>query len=58
MELVFDKVCLGEILKIASIGLAEYKWKRDENCILTSKYTQGCVTDNPCKVLKREMVVF
>lgn len=58
VELVFDKVRLGEILEILSIGLVEYVWSLDQDCVLTSKYTQGRVSDVPRKILKGEMPLF
>ncbi|KAH0773757.1 hypothetical protein KY290_010894 [Solanum tuberosum] len=38
--LVFDHIRLGEILKIPTNGLVEYAWLTDENCLLTSKFSQ------------------
>ncbi|KAG5601797.1 hypothetical protein H5410_033167 [Solanum commersonii] len=55
VELVFDRRRLGEILCIPSVGLAEYVWATDEQCILTTKYSQGRVTSKARKVLKGEM---
>ncbi|KAH0708865.1 hypothetical protein KY290_010377 [Solanum tuberosum] len=55
VELVFDRSRLGEILCIPSVGLAEYVWATDEQCILTTKYSQGRVTSKARKVLKGEM---
>lgn len=39
VKLVFDKVKLGDILNVSSVGLAQYVWKNDEDCVLTSKFT-------------------
>jgi len=55
VELVFDRSRLGEILCIPSVGLAEYVWATDEQCILKTKYSQGRVTSKARKVLKGEM---
>ncbi|KAG5604914.1 hypothetical protein H5410_026406 [Solanum commersonii] len=55
VKLVFDRRRLGEILCIPSAGLAEYVWATDEQCILTTKYSQGRVTSKARKVLKGEM---
>ncbi|KAG5628083.1 hypothetical protein H5410_013301 [Solanum commersonii] len=55
VELVFDCLRLEEILCILSVGLAEYVWATDEQCILTTKYSQGRVTSKAMKVLKGKM---
>ncbi|KAH0641965.1 hypothetical protein KY290_033569 [Solanum tuberosum] len=55
VELVFYRIRLGEILRIPSIRLAEYVWATNEQCILTTKYSQGRVTSKARKVLKGEM---
>ncbi|KAH0665440.1 hypothetical protein KY285_026646 [Solanum tuberosum] len=55
VELVFDRIRLGEILCTPSVGLAEYVWATDEQCILKTKYSQGRVTSKARKVLKGEM---
>lgn len=39
VELIFDKVYLSEILLISLVGLAEYIWKKNDNCVLTLKFT-------------------
>uniref|UniRef100_A0A0V0IFL3 Putative ovule protein n=1 Tax=Solanum chacoense TaxID=4108 RepID=A0A0V0IFL3_SOLCH len=52
VELVFDSVRLGEIFHIPTVGLSEYVWTRDVNCLLTSKFSQGRVTPRDRKVLK------
>ncbi|KAK4730350.1 hypothetical protein R3W88_023338 [Solanum pinnatisectum] len=44
VELVFDHIRLGEILKIPINGLVEYVWMDDENCLLTSKFSHGRVS--------------
>lgn len=54
----FDKVKLGEILHIPSVGLAEYTWTEDAHCVLTSKFTDRRVTNVPRKVYKVEMPPF
>ncbi|KAK4724455.1 hypothetical protein R3W88_027234 [Solanum pinnatisectum] len=38
VELVFDSVRLGEIFHIPSVGLSEYVWTKDVNCMLTTKH--------------------
>lgn len=58
VEITFDKVKLGEILNISSVGLAEYILGKDEDCVLTSKFTNGRVTNASCKVLKGKMPPF
>ncbi|KAK4713292.1 hypothetical protein R3W88_019199 [Solanum pinnatisectum] len=58
VELVFDHIRLGEILKISTKGLVEYVWLNDENCILTSKFSQGRVSTRARKVFKAEMAPF
>ncbi|KAG5586801.1 hypothetical protein H5410_047235 [Solanum commersonii] len=58
VELVFDHIRLGEILKIPTNGLAEYVWLDDENCLLTSKFSQGRASTRAKKVLKGEMIAF
>ena len=58
IDIVFDKTRLGAILCIPCIGLEEYHWDKDENCTLTSKFTQGRVIDRPRKVLKGEISPF
>ncbi|KAG5595291.1 hypothetical protein H5410_036523 [Solanum commersonii] len=40
VELVFDHLRLGEIFYIPTSGLAKYVWAKDENFLLTSKYSQ------------------
>ncbi|KAG5604260.1 hypothetical protein H5410_025752 [Solanum commersonii] len=55
VKLVFYRRRLGEILCIPSARLAEYVWATDEQCILTTKYSQGRVTSKARKVLKSEM---
>ncbi|KAH0668834.1 hypothetical protein KY289_023327 [Solanum tuberosum] len=55
VELVFDRRRLGEIICIPSVGLAEYVWATDEQCILTTKFSQERVTTTARKVLKGEM---
>ncbi|KAL3326313.1 hypothetical protein AABB24_037144 [Solanum stoloniferum] len=40
VELVFDSVRLDEIFRIPSVGLSEYVWTKDVNCMLTSKFSQ------------------
>lgn len=57
MGIVFDKFKLGEILHIC-VGLAEYTWTKENNCALTTKFTQGRVKFRPRKVLKGEMSPF
>lgn len=52
VELVFYHVRLGEIFHVPAVGLAEYVWRKDENCLFTSKFTQGRVIVRPRKVLK------
>lgn len=47
VELVFDIVRLSKVFHIPTVGLAEYVWTKDENCMLMSKYTQGRVTARP-----------
>lgn len=37
VELVYDYVMLGEILNVPIVGLAEYVWKKDENCYCETK---------------------
>ncbi|KAH0658395.1 hypothetical protein KY289_027143 [Solanum tuberosum] len=58
VDLVFDKVRLGEIFHIPCTGLDEYNWSKEENCMLTSKFSQGRVTVHPRKVLKGKMSSF
>ena len=58
IDIVFDKTRLGAILRIPCIWLEEYHWGKDENCALTSKFTQGRVSDRPRKVQKGEMSPF
>ena len=58
VDIVFDKTRLGSILRIPCIGLEEYHWGKDDNCALTSKFTQERVSDRPRKVLKDEMSPF
>lgn len=41
VELVFDKVCLVKILQISFVGLAEYVWDKDKDCVLTSASLKG-----------------
>ena len=45
IDIVFDKTSLGKILRIPCIGLEEYHWGKDDNCALTSKFTQRRVSD-------------
>lgn len=42
-------------MKILSVGLVVYVWKKDEDCMLMSIYTQGHVSDISQKVLKGKM---
>lgn len=58
MEITFDKVKLGEIFNISSVGLAEYILGKDKDCVRTSKFTNRQVTNTPCKVLKGKMPPF
>ncbi|KAK4706755.1 hypothetical protein R3W88_033719 [Solanum pinnatisectum] len=58
VELIIDHIRLGEILKIPTNGLAEYVWLDDENCLLTSKFSQGRASTRARKVLKGEMAPF
>ncbi|KAH0773637.1 hypothetical protein KY290_010774 [Solanum tuberosum] len=49
VESIFDNVRLHENFHIPTDGLGEYMWTKDENCLLTSKYTQGRVFARPRK---------
>ena len=44
IDVFFDKTKLGAILIFCCIGLEEYHLGKDENCALTSKFTQGRVS--------------
>lgn len=39
VDIMFDKLNLWEILQVPTVGLAEYVWKEDARCVLTSKFT-------------------
>ena len=58
IDIVFDKTKLGAILIFCCIGLEEYHWGKDDNCALTSKFTQGRFSDRPRKILKGKMSLF
>lgn len=42
-------------MQILFVGLAEYVWLEDVGCVLSSKFTDGRVTDVPKKVFKSKM---
>lgn len=58
MEIVFDCSKLEDIPQILVLGLAEYVWRKNENCLLIQKFTQGRVKSRPRKVIKGEMKRF
>lgn len=45
-------------MQVPTVGVAEYVWTKDKNCLLTSKFTQGRVIARPRKVMKGEMHPF
>lgn len=58
VEKVFDKVRLREILMIQSWALLSMLRRRIRGYVLTSKFKNRRVIDNPRKVLKGEMPLF
>lgn len=58
IEILFDKVSLGKILQVPSVGLEKYIKKEDEGYVLTLKFTNSRVSDAPRKVLKGETSPF
>lgn len=57
IDIVFDKVKLGEILQIPSVALAECT-STDVDCVLIFMFIYERVTDVPRKVYEVEMPPF
>lgn len=58
VDIVFEKLKLGEILRIPSFGLAEYVLKEHAGCVLTSKFIKERVIDVRHKVYKEDLRLF